>query len=257
MMRSDPGHRRTLYLQIATLVAGNPVADAIGALADNLAQAAGFASESPAAPPRLLVGPALVPAPLPRRLEGAAPDAPASQPRDRHLSRDEAARLVAACVAPHVRLFVLLALHTAARATAILDLTWDRVDFERGLIYLRDPEQPRTRKGRAIVPVNDTLAAELRQAREGAVSGSVVELAGRRVASVKHGIASAAGRAGLKGVSAHVLRHTAAVWMAEAGITMPEIAAFLGHSDSRTTERVYARFSPTYLRRAAKALESA
>mgnify|MGYP000860938334 CR=1 FL=1 len=54
MMRSDPGRRRALYLQVATLVAGNPVADAIGALADNLAQAAGFASESPAAAEALL-----------------------------------------------------------------------------------------------------------------------------------------------------------------------------------------------------------
>jgi integrase len=43
--------------------------------------------------------------------------------------------------------------------------------------------------------------------------------------------------------------------MAEAGIGMAEIAQFLGHSDSRTTERVYARFSPDYLRKAAEALE--
>lgn len=182
---------------------------------------------------------------------------PKPPPRDRHLSRDEAAALLAACVAPHVRLFVLLALHTAARVTAILQITWDRVDLERGLIYLRDPEQPRTRKGRATVPVNDTLAAELRRAREGAVSPWVVELAGRQVGSVKHGVASAAQRAGLAGVSPHVLRHTAGVWMAEAGISMPEIAQYMGHTDSRVTERVYARFSPTYLRRAAAALESA
>lgn len=56
MTRSDPARRRALYLQVATLVAGNPVADAIGALADNLAQAAGFASESPAAAEELLRG---------------------------------------------------------------------------------------------------------------------------------------------------------------------------------------------------------
>ncbi len=38
---------------------------------------------------------------------------------------------------------------------------------------------------------------------------------------------------------------------------MSEIAQMLGHSDSRVTEKVYARFSPTYLRGAAAALEFA
>jgi len=56
-------------------------------------------------------------------------------------------------------------------------------------------------------------------------------------------------------VTPHTLRHTAAVWLAEAGTPMPEIATYLGHSDSRITERVYARFSPGYLRKASKALE--
>lgn len=46
--------RRQLYIQVATLVAGHPVGDAISALADNLAQAVGFASESPAAAEGLL-----------------------------------------------------------------------------------------------------------------------------------------------------------------------------------------------------------
>ena len=43
--------------------------------------------------------------------------------------------------------------------------------------------------------------------------------------------------------------------MAEGGIPMAGIAQFLGHKDSRVTERVYARFSPNYLRGAASMLE--
>lgn len=46
-----------------------------------------------------------------------------------------------------------------------------------------------------------------------------------------------------------------AVWMAESGRPMSEIAQYLGHSDSQITETVYARYSPHYLRRAAAALE--
>lgn len=36
---------------------------------------------------------------------------------------------------------------------------------------------------------------------------------------------------------------------------MSEIAQYLGHRDSHTTEAVYARYSPHYLRHAAAALE--
>ncbi len=52
----------------------------------------------------------------------------------------------------------------------------------------------------------------------------------------------------------YTLRHTAAVWMAEAGVPMAEIAQLMGHDDNATTEKHYARFSPTFLRRAANAL---
>ena len=40
----------------------------------------------------------------------------------------------------------------------------------------------------------------------------------------------------------------------DGGIPMAEVAQYLGHTDSRVTERVYARFGPDYLRRAALAL---
>jgi integrase len=43
--------------------------------------------------------------------------------------------------------------------------------------------------------------------------------------------------------------------MAESGRPMSEIAQFLGHSNSTLTERVYARFSPDFLRKSANALE--
>ena len=43
--------------------------------------------------------------------------------------------------------------------------------------------------------------------------------------------------------------------MAEARISMDEIAQYLGHRDSRVTTYVYARFSPDYLRGAANVLD--
>ena len=174
--------------------------------------------------------------------------------RDKSLTRDQARAVVDACVFPHVKLFVILALTTAGRSAALLGLTWDRVNFASGLIQLSDPTRGATKKGRATVPINEWAAPYLQEAKAGAVSPYVIEWGGRRVLSIKKGIKAAGERAGVPWVSPHVFRHSAARFMAEDGVPMPEIAAYLGHSDSRITERVYAKFAPTYLRRAGASL---
>jgi integrase len=175
-------------------------------------------------------------------------------PRDHRLTREQYAALLDACSGtPHLRLFVVLALATAGRAEAILSLTWDRVDFDRGLIDLGAGE--RRRKGRAIVPMTDRARAALLEASQARTTQWVIEWAGKRVAKLRTSFGRAARAAGVPWCTPHVLRHTAASWMAEAGVPMAAIAQFLGHEDARITERVYARFSPTYLRDAARALD--
>lgn len=175
-------------------------------------------------------------------------------PKDRRLTDAEIARLLAADAEPHIRLAVILMLTTAARVTAVLELTWDRVDLVRGSINLRTSDST-TRKGRAIVPINATARAALLAAREAALSEHVVEWAGGPVRSIKKGFAALCARARLTDVSPHVLRHTAACRMAEAGIPMEEISQYLGHSSVRVTASVYARYSPDHLRRASEVLE--
>ena len=159
------------------------------------------------------------------------------------------------CEQPHVKLFVILAIATGARMGAILDLKWNWVDFDRREIRLDDPDRIRTNKRRALVPINDMAFRGLSEAREGATSPFVVEWGGHKVGSVKKALRGAGQRSGLPWVTAHVFRHSSASWMAEDGIPMAEIAQFLGHSESRLTERIYARFSPNHLRKAAAALE--
>lgn len=192
-----------------------------------------------------------------RRLIDRAPhvDRPAAPPpRGRWLTRDEARRLIDGAEAHHVRLAIILMLATAARVSAVLDLTWDRIDMERGIVVL-DPGDGQGRKGRATVPINGMLRAALTEADKAAISDHVVEWGGGPVKSIKTGFRRAAANAGLTDVSPHVLRHTAAVWMAEKGTSMDRIAQYLGHSDSRITERVYARFAPDHLRDEADILD--
>lgn len=175
-------------------------------------------------------------------------------PKDRWLTHAEIDRLLTAEAEPHIKLAALLMLTTAGRVSAVLQLTWDRVDLDRGQINLRvDQEGPR--KGRAVVPINATLRAALVQAKEAALSDYVVEWAGDPVKSIRKGLDRLVRNAGLPGVSAHVFRHTAAVHMAAGGIPMNQIAQYLGHSSTAVTERTYARFAPDHLRDAAAILD--
>jgi integrase len=103
--------------------------------------------------------------------------------------------------------------------------------------------------------MNDTARAALSEARTGAITPFVVEWAGKPVATVKKGLQAAGRRARLPWVTAHVFRHSVASWLAQDGIDLRKIAEMLGHADSRTTERIYSRFTPDFLADAAKALE--
>lgn len=173
--------------------------------------------------------------------------------RTMHLTRDQFHKLLEAAAAPHIKLFMILAVTTAARPSALLELTWDRVDFDRGRIDMGKAVS--ATKGRTTVPMNESARAALVAAREAASTDYVIEYSGEPVSSVKKAFAAACRRAGLKGVTPYTLRHTAGVWMVEAGVPMGQISQYMGHTSSRVTERVYAVYSPEFLAQPAAALE--
>jgi integrase len=177
----------------------------------------------------------------------------------RYLTRGEYRALRRAALAGgafHAYLFMVLAIATCGRPSAILQLTWDRVDFTRGLIALGDARD-HGRKGRATVPMTRLARAALHRAKRAALTDHAIEWAGKPVANVKRAIENAYRRAGIPKVTANAFRRSAARWLAEEGRPMAEIAQYMGHTDSRITEREYARFSPEYLAGTANALERA
>lgn len=178
---------------------------------------------------------------------------PSPPPRERFLTREERDRLLAACHLPHLRLFVELAIGTGGRAGALLELTWAQVDLERRQIRLS--KGGRRGKGRATVRIPERLERALAEARKASTSDYVIEWGGHRVRNIRKAFHRACLAAGLTDVTPHTLRHTAAVWMAEAGVPMSKIAQFLGHTKTTVTEKHYARYTPDFLKEAADALE--
>lgn len=178
---------------------------------------------------------------------------PSPPPRkERHLTRDQWRRFLSEVKAPHARLYMVIALSTCARPSAVLDLTWDRVDFERGTLNLNPVGRLQTAKRRPVVPMSDLCRAELEAAYAARQSVYVIERGGKRLANIRKAFEAASARSGVH-ATPYTLRHTGAVWKAEDGVPMAELSQLLGHETSGTTEKHYARFSPTYLRRAANA----
>jgi integrase len=185
------------------------------------------------------------------------PEQPA--PRDRWLSRREAAALLHAALSePRVRmylpLFVLLGLYTGQRKEAILSLRWSQVDLDGARIDFNNPGARRTNKRRSKIPIPSRLLPHLRRARlRGAELGFVINDNGHRLRDIKRGFSTACRKAGLEGVSPHVLRHTCATWLMQKGVRIWDAAGFLGMT-TVTLERVYGSHHPDFLKSAAEAL---
>lgn len=188
-----------------------------------------------------------------------------NEPRDRWLSHDEIQRLLNAANAlrrgktlSRGERFLWIALETAARRQAVLDLTWDRVDFETRVIHFEVPGRKKTKKRRVSVPISNALLPVLQRAHDEKINNLVMSNKGSIWATVQI-IALKAGfgapqpkrKAGDKpkatGVSPHVLRHTAATHMARKGVPLWVIAKVLGNTLAMV-EKVYAKHSPDDLR---------
>lgn len=177
------------------------------------------------------------------------------EPRDRWLTRDEAARLIRAA-APHLRRFIVLSLYTGRRASAVLGLTWTRADPDAGVIRFKAEGERETKKRKGSARMTRRLSAHVRRWRRLAAPGEthVVMFRGRPVASVKKAMAEAARRAGLSGVTPHVLKHTAVTWAIMRGLSIERASEFFDTTPA-TIRRHYWHHSPHFQAEAVAAIE--
>lgn len=207
---------------------------------------------------------------------------PKGPPRDRWLTRSEAAKLIWYCwrfhesqrrwrgpdkgktlptdkrPLQHVARFILIGLYTGTRAAAIASASPYRadgrsyVDLDRGIFYRLADGQRATNKRQPPVPLPANLLAHLRRwKRKGIAASHFVEFNGKPIKSVTTGFRSAVDGAKLgEEVTPHTLRHTAATWLMQNGVPIWEAAGFLGMSPEMV-ERTYGHHHPDHLRIAA------
>lgn len=159
--------------------------------------------------------------------------------RRRILHGDELARFLAAvaeCRKKWFRDFVGLALLTGARKSNILEMRWDELDLESDCSWTIPAAK--FKGGRDMrVPLLPQAVEILRDRRGEADGGFVFQY--RSHACTNTQLKEVCASAGITGLTIHDLRRTVGSQMAIAGVSLPTIAAVLGHADVKTTQ-IYA-----------------
>jgi integrase len=174
---------------------------------------------------------------------GVSWDVNESHPNAKHLAKVEARRTIADPFAvAAIRLLIL----TGARLNEILKAEWNRLDLERGILFLADSKTGRK-------PIYLSTAAQDIIARIPRIEGNPYLIAGTKAGQprtdLKKPWAAVKRTAKLDGVRLHDLRHTFASLGAGAALGLPIIGKLLGHSQPSTTAR-YAHLDADPLKKA-------
>lgn len=154
----------------------------------------------------------------------------------------------------HVETFIRIAAATGARKTAILQLTWERVDLTGGTIDFRLPGVAHSRKRRAITGISSSLARYLSGLKKRTKGTHVVQFNGEPVKNIKRAFATIAEAANMPHVTPHVLKHT---FVSQAlQVASPWVVSGMTATSLRTLQAVYGKHMVADQRKAAEAMEA-
>jgi integrase len=174
----------------------------------------------------------------------------------------------------HAARFILIGLYTGTRHSAILNCQWlanttgGWMDLDRGVMHRRGEGVAQTKKRQPPVKLGRRILAHLRRweridarlnqradSAAGKATGKyrhVVAYAGEPIQKLRRSWETARDLAAMDAsVTPHILRHTRATWMMQAGVDLWEASGALGMS-VKTLETVYGHHHPDWQSRAAE-----
>ncbi|MEO1105259.1 MAG: site-specific integrase, partial [Pseudomonadota bacterium] len=169
---------------------------------------------------------------------------PLNRPRERWLTRDEAAKLLRVCWRSHVMdgdvkvytrrhlcRFILMGLYTGSRSAVILSARWgpQSMDIDAGVFRRDGGGEGARNKRRPPIRLPARLLAHARRWEKQPNNGHVIEWNGAAVKSIKTAWRKACTEAELgSDVVPHTLRHTCCTWLLANGAEKWEVAGYLG-----------------------------
>lgn len=179
-------------------------------------------------------------------------------PRGRPMEVREIAAMIEGTTCGHLKDFIVMMIATASRPDAILELTFDRCDFDSGLLILNAPDRVQTKKHRPTVKMPDAVVPYLQTLKSRGNSDYVINFYGRPIKNPKKTWKATRKKLGFDDqVNPYSLRHTLARHMRRSGVPAWETAAQLGHKTRGvSTTEIYAPFDPSYLTKAKTAIDA-
>ena len=211
-----------------------------------------------------------------------------SDQRHRYLTKEEYVRLLEASKqAPHINLYLQIALLTGQRRKAILELQWSdvafnfdqltydliaanhgiteeqeqaaneneveanattRLNLSRSVIITFGDGIGNKRKAPPIEVRDEMLIRSLYAAYKRADSDYVIEWVGKPIKNVSTALRRTCERAGIEKISTHVMRHTTISWLISAGVSSTAVAKRVNVSQE-IIDKHYAHMSPEIQRR--------
>ncbi len=165
--------------------------------------------------------------------------------RERFLDQAELARLMPVLMAAEGQFAMpakicRLLLATGLRLGECLNCRWEHIDLENRMMSI--PAAHAKSKRLDSIPLNRAAVEVLSECKRTGLHPFANPATGKSYVSIKRSFATLMARAGLEGVTAHVLRHTAASLMINGGHSLYSVQRMLRHSSSQITEK-YAHLS--------------
>jgi integrase len=171
--------------------------------------------------------------------------------RLRYLTHEELKALLVACPSSDLRAMVTLAVNTGMRKGEVFGLTRDSVNLRERFLELTDQKNGE----RGIIPLNETAISVLRSIPHRIDSPFIFpgKEKGKPYCDLYRQFEKAVKAAGLKGVTFHILRHTAASHLVMAGVDLATVKEIMRHKTIDMTLR-YSHLAPAHKKAAVEAL---
>lgn len=149
------------------------------------------------------------------------------------------------------------------RASEIMGLTWDKVDFETSTLFIDAAtvrvehgyatKGAKSRAGKRRIKIIHTVSDILQRHRS---DGDGVHVSTITSSGFASRLRTAQAKLGIEHFKVHALRHYAVSVMLSLGIPVKNIAEYVGHADSKMIDRVYGHVMSYKRDEAAAQLES-